>query len=312
MIYFIDESGIDQQESKCKVLAAVAIAENSLSDFILKSTALKRNILAMKNFHELEPKGKKLLCDKKFRLVNQLPAIGNYERKNLLYSLFEKNKNKLAPTQEELTALGQASLDYVTKLLDLCSELNIKIFGSVVSRQAIMTSGKELQKDYTYLFQRIYLHLTSISPDERGLIVFDELDKALAQNLIKQMRKYFLYTHYGRERSKRIIPEPFFVHSDLTTATQLADIIAYILNFGFQYFAREKVINNPNIPVETTKYKRNEDIRSELIPFANKIFQLQFQKVDLDSNKNNRIFYGIVYFKDLRTKSEKLGNDPDK
>jgi len=31
-----------------------------------------------------------------------------------------------------------------------------------------------------------------------------------------------------------IVPEPFFVHSDLTTGVRIADFLAYILSWGFR------------------------------------------------------------------------------
>lgn len=53
----------------------------------------------------------------------------------------------------------------------------------------------------------------------------------LAQEL-NQVAQYFVRTRKGRNRSRLIIPEPFFVHSDLTTMAQVADLIAYILSWG--------------------------------------------------------------------------------
>jgi len=44
--------------------------------------------------------------------------------------------------------------------------------------------------------------------------------------LIGQMERYFLGTATGRTRSQQVIPEPFFVHSDLTSLVQVADLIA--------------------------------------------------------------------------------------
>jgi len=39
---------------------------------------------------------------------------------------------------------------------------------------------------------------------------------------------------FGRQRSGLVIPEPFFVHSDLTTGIQIADLIAYIISWGMR------------------------------------------------------------------------------
>jgi hypothetical protein len=84
-----------------------------------------------------------------------------------------------------------------------------------------------LRKDYAYLFERFYYFLEDADPSALGIVVFDELDKAQSHILLAQMDRYFKVTQKGRQRSGRIIPEPFFVHSDLTTGVQLADLVAY-------------------------------------------------------------------------------------
>jgi hypothetical protein len=52
------------------------------------------------------------------------------------------------------------------------------------------------------------------------------------QTLIDLMERYFPHANTGRRRSSLIIPEPLFVHSDLTTMIQMADLIAYIVSWG--------------------------------------------------------------------------------
>jgi hypothetical protein len=52
--------------------------------------------------------------------------------------------------------------------------------------------------------------------------------------LIEHMNRYFQETWNGRTRASQIIPEPSFVHSELTTVVQLADQVAYILSWGFR------------------------------------------------------------------------------
>ena len=91
-----------------------------------------------------------------------------------------------------------------------------------------------MRRDYAFFFERFFYYLEDISTNEMGLIVFDELEKAKCRILIGQLESYFLETEKGYQRSARIVPEPFFVHSDLTTIVQLADIVAYSLNWGSQ------------------------------------------------------------------------------
>jgi hypothetical protein len=38
----------------------------------------------------------------------------------------------------------------------------------------------------------------------------------------------------GRQRAGRILPEPLFVHSDLTTGVRLTELVAYILSWGWR------------------------------------------------------------------------------
>jgi hypothetical protein len=89
-----------------------------------------------------------------------------------------------------------------------------------------------LRKDYAYLFERFFYFLEDEGSNPSGIVVFDELEKASSHILLDQMHRYFRETAKGRHRSSLIIPEPFFVHSDLTTGIQLADLAAYIISWG--------------------------------------------------------------------------------
>ena len=91
-----------------------------------------------------------------------------------------------------------------------------------------------LRKDYAYLFERFFYFLEDNAAREQGIVVFDELEKSQSHLLIDQMHRYFADTAVGRRRSSRIIPEPFFVHSDLTTGVQIADLVAYVISWGFR------------------------------------------------------------------------------
>ena len=85
-----------------------------------------------------------------------------------------------------------------------------------------------------HLFQRFFYFLEDGAPQEQGIIVFDELEKAQSHILIEQSHKYFKDTAIGRRRASLVIPEPLFVHSDLTTGIQVADLIAYCISWGFR------------------------------------------------------------------------------
>ncbi|WP_204985419.1 DUF3800 domain-containing protein [Mesorhizobium japonicum] len=79
-------------------------------------------------------------------------------------------------------------------------------------------------------------------------------------------------------RSRLIIPEPFFVHSDLTTLIQLTDIVAYVISWGL----RLKGMNAPS--------------RAELLPLANRVKRLRFSR-ETEGGEN---IWGFKYILDLR------------
>ena len=91
-----------------------------------------------------------------------------------------------------------------------------------------------LEETMSRAFERMYYYLEDKKNDDQGIIVFDELEKSKSHVLISQLENYFKRTSKGRQRSGLVIPEPFFVHSDLTTGIQIADLIAYIISWGLR------------------------------------------------------------------------------
>jgi len=117
-----------------------------------------------------------------------------------------------------VTALAQAKLAYVTEVLDLCAQHHCKTIASIITGNTVGELPEDmLRRDYCYLFERFFYYLEDRSPDTMGIVVFDELEKSRSHLLVEQMDRYFKYTAKGRYRAGQVIPEPFFVHSDLTT-----------------------------------------------------------------------------------------------
>jgi len=142
----------------------------------------------------------------------------------------------------EITALSQAKLLYAKQTLQACADVGAKVFGSIIDYDAIeiqpefrtITGLPFLRRDHNYLFERFYYYLEDLEPTEMGIVVFDELEKSQSLLLLDQMTDYFIKTKKGQERSNLIIPEPFFVHSDLTIGIQVVDLVAYLLSWGFR------------------------------------------------------------------------------
>lgn len=116
--------------------------------------------------------------------------------------------------------------------------------------------------------------------------MFDELEKAQSHLLVDQTQKYFKETAVGRARAERIVPEPLFVHSDLTTGIQLADLVAYCVSWGFR---------------TNQMHKR---ARAELTPYAQQVAGLRYS-VRIVRNGRSHIMWSFAHITDLRTRMER-------
>lgn len=296
MLFFIDESGHDHGEAPYEVLAAVAVSERDLWNLI---QAIRAAEIEFFGVHLLEVgvefKGKKLLKNKTFRHARQAPLMEPNLRRDQAREFLMKGRREAqggpaeARSRHEFTAYGQASRAFVVRIMELCASHHVKTFAALVSTQAPRAADPGvLRRDYAFLFERFFYYLEDQPPAEMGLVVFDELEKAQSRILIQQMERYFLETAKGYQRSSRIVPEPFFVHSDLTTAVQLADIVAYCLNWG------------------TRLNKMTEPTRAEIEPLAQIAFDMRYvgRRFDERDGKEWPV-YGVFYVDDLRPRKER-------
>lgn len=230
---FIDESGQDHHESPYEVLAGVAINDKDLWNLIREIQQLELLYFGRRYREDgREIKAKKFLTKKVYRLAAQLDPIEPVKRMPLAKAALENGEHV---TRIQLTALSQAKLDYVGQLFQLCQQYRCKVFASIICDYKTIPVDKELlRRDYVYLFERFYYFLEDKVDEPRGIVVFDELDKTASHLLLSQMDRYFKHTAKGRNRSSLIIPEAFFVHSDLTTGIQIVDFVAYLLSWNFR------------------------------------------------------------------------------
>jgi hypothetical protein len=262
---FLDESGHDARQSPYEVLAGIAVEDRALWPFIqaLRTRQEAQFGLRLFDAYGAEAKGQKLLNRKTFRLAAQKAPIDTATRQKLA------NKALTAGDQvkgDQLTALGQAKLAYVLDALRLCSSHRAIAFASIIPNDVERPENAFdfIRKDYAFLFERFFHFLNAHTSDPKpmGLIAFDELEKQQSQILLGQMERYFMNTSKGRVRSRLIVPEPFFVHSDLTTMVQIADLIAYVINWGFRLSGGVRPMTKPR--------------REELDPFATQIASLRY------------------------------------
>ncbi len=267
MLLFVDESGHSKSGTPCEVLAGVAISEEDLWNLIRAVRAAERDSFGdyLRNLLSKEVKARKLLKKKRFRIAAKAIEISAEDRVKLAHSLLVKGKSarerglaKAGETFAEMVGYSRQVLAFVHQVLDIAASFNVQVFASVVDPQAPRPEPGKLRKDYVYLFERYSYFPETLPRRERGLIVFDELEKTQSHILLQQMAAYFL-SPTGKYRSSRIVPEPFFVHSDLTTGVFLADVAAYIIGWGW----RLKRMPQP--------------LRPELRPFATKLHHMQFR-----------------------------------
>ncbi|HET7624456.1 MAG TPA: DUF3800 domain-containing protein [Verrucomicrobiae bacterium] len=296
MLYFIDESGHDHGASPYEVLAAVAVKERDLWNLIqsIRSAELELFGVAFADVG-IEFKGTKLLKKKTFRLAGEGDPVPADERRDLVRALVirgheaEKTGAQAVVTFRELVAYGQTVVAFIERVFRLMGRYRVKTFAAMVDPAAPRPADKSFfRRDYAFLFERFFYHLEATSAEETGLIVFDELEKAQSRILLEQMGNYFLKSEKGYQRSSRILPEPFFVHSDLTTAVQLADLVAYCASWAIR-------LNQMVKP-----------IRPEMKSLADLVFDLRFvgSRFDEQDGKEWPV-YGMFYLDDLRPKSQR-------
>ena len=284
---FVDESGHDRMASPYEVLAGVAIRDQAVSEVIRRLHEAEFRCFD-RRYSEgpREMKGRALLKRKVFRHRGLDVVVDRADVPALACAALDGGANA---DRRMLKALAQAKLDYVGAVFDICHELECRAFASIVETDAPPTEAGGLRKDYAYLFQRFYYFLQDVGV-EQGIVVFDELEKSQSHLLIDQMRRYFGETAVGRRRAARIIPEPFFVHSDLTTGVQIADLVAYVISWGFRFGQMVK------------------PARTELSGLADQIAGLRHLAVrDLNGNPNFHV-WSFAHITDLRTLTERLND----
>lgn len=297
MLLFIDESGQDHGAMPYEVLAGVAVSEDNLWNLVKAVRAAEKEHFGdyLRNLRVTEMKAKKLLKRKRFRSAERPIEIPDEDLQRLANSALQKGAQDAAAhraqgtaTEQELVAYSRQVLRFVDEVLNIAARHSVQVFASIVDPLAVSPAPGHLRKDYVYLFERYFYFLESLAPRERGMIVFDELDQVQSHILIQQMAAYFLGTETGRYRSSRIVPEPLFVHSELTTGVFLADLVAYVLAWAWR------------------SVRMKSPIREELQPLAQKVHEMQYRgEKPIADGSGVHPLYGIIFLDDLRPRNEK-------
>jgi hypothetical protein len=282
---FVDESGQDHRESPCEVLAGMAVEDRDLWNLVQSlQEAEVRHFGIRYSASERELKAKKLLKTKTYKLAAGVPLFPAEERRQLAKSALEAGETA---GRAELAALAQAKLAYATDVLDICARYRCRAFASIVDKDSPRPSPDHLRKDYAYLFERFYYFLEDKEAAPSGVIVFDELEKSQSHLLLSQMDRYFKFTARGRQRAGQIIPEPFFVHSDLTTGIQLADLVAYVVSWSIRVGGMK------------------QPVRAELADLAEQVMRLRYRAEREVEGRTDYTIWSFAVITDLRSKEDK-------
>lgn len=281
---FIDESGHDRKASPYEVLAGIAIEDHALWNLIkAMHEAEIRHFGRRYSQGPSELKAKKLLNKSVFHHSNLNADVMPGEIPSLAKFALDDGSNA---TVRHLKALALAKIHYVQEIFLLCQRFQCKAFASIVETDARCTESDGLRKDYGYLLERFFYFLEDLKKNDQGIVVFDELEKSRSHILIEQVHGYFKDCATGKHRAGLIIPEPFFVHSDLTTGVQIADLVAYTISWGFR-------IN-----------KMKKPARPELKVLADQVSSLRYKTTRQRKNKDFDI-WSFSHITDLRTRAEK-------
>ncbi len=298
-LLFMDESGHDRVVSPREVLAGVAIEDRDLWNFIGEvHQAEIRHFGRRVSAGHRELKGEKLLKRKVFRHAGQMEPMEPEGRVRLAKACLDRGEAHRGdpsggnPTRAELTALGQAKLAFVEEILTLCARYRIHAFASIIPHSAPRSEGDFLRKDYAFLFERYFYFLEDRGPEVLGLVIFDERERSQSHLLIDQLTRYFRDTAKGRMRASRVIPEPFFVHSELTTAVQIADLVAYITAWGVSLGPVGERVPPP---------------RPELEPLGERVCELRYRTRRTVAGVPDFDIWSFAWIDDLRPKDERLG-----
>lgn len=293
-LLFIDESGIDRRNSPYEVLAGVAVQDSRIWSLITDIHEAEVELFGQRiSAADMELKARKLLKAKTFRLAGETGAIDPPERTRLAQACLAEGRRAREAgqpakvTRLQLVALAQAKIEFVRRVFELCVRHQVRSIASIVDKDAPRPpDGSFLRKDYAYLFERFFYFLEEQPNLEQGFVVFDELEKSRSHVLVGQMTEYFKRTNKGRLRAGRIVPEPLFVHSDLTSLIQVADLVAYVVVWGLRVG------------------KMTRPAREELEPLVDVVLQLRHRATrDLDGGPF--FVWSFAVIDDLRPEIEK-------
>jgi hypothetical protein len=280
-LLFLDESGHDHKTCPYEVRGGIALHASKLWPFVqhVQAAELAAFGTSLRDYRK-ELKGARLLDKDRFRWARQDDWMPSATRRKHSRGFLTKGLEKRAPTRDEFSAYGQASIEMARSVFAALCGFDARLFASIIPcdvTKAGAADAEYLRKDHVFLLERYFYFLEG--QRAHGLLVLDAVNKTTDEQLVRQIERYFTKTHTGRRRTTWIVPVPMFVASDLTIPVQAADLAIYCVNWGFRLPG-----HGMNRPVR-------EEIASDFGPWVN---QLQYRG---QAYREGRVFdsYGIVY-----------------
>jgi len=225
MLVFVDESYHDAGAPHAKsTFAALAIQEKRYREFDMKLFDLKRHFWKVANPYDMELKGRKLLSSRALALP----------------------KNR----------------DFIEQFIVLCKEVGAVFFAVVQEGTFTLASESDkLPSLYRALMRRVNTFMEDKYTEHQATFFFDGIDHKTNAKIAISFNN-FMYRHHWGQKSKNILPTPFFCDSVVSPGIQIADVLAYCVNqrYGgrrgylediFQRF-RELAYNHQDPDEETT------------------------------------------------------------
>ena len=274
-LFFIDESGHDHKTMPYEVRGGFAIHVSRLWPFVQDMQRLEVDCFG-RELHTIgkEIKGATLVNRKRFKLAGQDEPYHDVTRQKLCISFLAKGRDGTAPRREEFSAYGQACLRMARETFGLLRKHEAVVLASVIPRGIAKPRSyrfdRYLRKDVVFLLERYFYFLEG--QREHGVLVMDETEKQEDRRFVYRLERYFTDTSTGRHRTAWIVPTPFFVSSDMTSAIQAADLCIYCINWGFR------------LPERGMNAERRIEIAET---FGSDLFDLQFRG---QGHRSGRVF----------------------
>lgn len=284
-LLFMDESGHDHKSMPYEVRGGVSIASVNLFKIIQDIQKSEESIFGCRlSDFKTEFKGSKLLEKERFKWAKQDDPMDDDARCKGVRRFLTAHLEKRNPTHSDFTAYGQASLKMADTLFNLLFKYNAKIFAAISPKGMQKPQAYEfddyLRRDHIRLMERFALFLEENRED--GLMIMDQSERNFDKKFKRQLSNYFLKTRTGQKQAQWIVPEPFFIESDINYMVQIADLCIYAINAGFRC---EKGLKEP--------------VRTEIQERYEKTLQaLQYRKIDtriIKGAPKQVNIYGIKY-----------------